>query len=126
MVSFTTGLLLDQGLPRSAVKLLQLRGAPCEHIAQIGMHAAEDSIVLAEAQRRGWAVVTLDADFHRLLAISGAATPSVIQLRLSRVDAKLLERLLLSVFERAAEDLKAGAVVTVTPNRIRVRRLPLR
>jgi predicted nuclease of predicted toxin-antitoxin system len=126
MATFTTGILLDQGLPRSSVDLLRARGADSEHVAALGLEKADDATILAEASRRGWTVATLDADFHRLLAISGARSPSSIHLRLDRLRASALVEVLERVFERAGSDLLGGAAVTVTPTRIRVRRLPLR
>jgi hypothetical protein len=39
------------------------------------MARAEDSDILDEARRSGRMVVTLDADFHTLMALSGATSP---------------------------------------------------
>jgi predicted nuclease of predicted toxin-antitoxin system len=126
MGPFTTGILLDQGLPRSAVDLLRARGADCAHVAELGMSAAADTEVLAEADRRRWTVVTLDADYHKLLALSRADRPSAILLRIHGLRAGPLAEVLARVFEHAGQELELGAVATVTPARIRVRRLPLR
>jgi predicted nuclease of predicted toxin-antitoxin system len=46
------------------------------------MATAPDALILDEAQRRQAAVITLDADFHALLAASRAAGPSVIRIRI--------------------------------------------
>jgi predicted nuclease of predicted toxin-antitoxin system len=65
-------LLLDQGLPRSTVKHLAAVGIPVEHIGDLGMSAATDDAILQVARQRQAVLVTLDADFHRLLAASRA------------------------------------------------------
>jgi predicted nuclease of predicted toxin-antitoxin system len=118
-------LLLDQGLPSSAAALLSEAGIDTIHVAEIGMSAAEDTNILKRAQEDGRVVVTLDADFHALLALAGALTPSVIRIRIERLRAQALTKLLLTVVGACEEDLAQGAVVTVEPSRVRIRRLPL-
>ena len=68
-----TRLLLDQGLPRSAVGRLRDMGWDLLHVADIGMSRALDSEILEFARLEKRVCVTLDADFHALLAVSGAA-----------------------------------------------------
>jgi predicted nuclease of predicted toxin-antitoxin system len=118
-------LLLDQGLPRSAVALLYEAGIDAIHVADIGLSAADDTDILQRAREDERVVVTLDADFHALLALAEATSPSVVRIRIERLRAQALTNLLLRVFSECGEDLELGAVVTVEPNRIRVRRLPL-
>jgi len=118
-------LLLDQGLPRSAAALLCEAGIDAIHVANIGFSAADDTDILQRAQEDERVVVTLDADFHALLALTEAVSPSVIRIRIERLRAQALTNLLLTVIGECEEDLEQGAVVTVEPSRIRVRRLPL-
>jgi predicted nuclease of predicted toxin-antitoxin system len=118
-------LLLDQGLPRSAAALLHEAGIDAIHVADIGFSAADDTDILQRAQEDERVVVTLDADFHALLALTEATSPSVIRIRIERLRAQALTNLLLTVIGECEEDLELGAVVTVEPSRIRVRRLPL-
>ena len=118
-------LLLDQGLPRSAAALLCEAGIDAIHVADIGFSAADDTDILQRAQEDERVVVTLDADFHALLALTEAVSPSVIRIRIERLRAQVLTNLLLTVIGECEEDLEQGAVVTVEPSRIRVRRLPL-
>ncbi len=74
-------LLLDQGLPRSAVEILSQSGVETVHVGDIGLASADDLAIIDYAEQHGQVVVTLDADFHAHLAISGAAKPSVIRIR---------------------------------------------
>ncbi len=117
--------LLDQGLPRSAAALLRARGLEAIHVADIGLSAAPDVVILEQGRRDSSIVVTLDADFHLLLALSRAAWPSVIRIRMEGLRAEALTDLLESVLKQCADDLEAGAAVTVQAKRLRVRRLPL-
>ena len=57
-------LVLDQGLPRSAIPRLQEAGIEALHVGDIGLSAADDAEILERARRDGSEVVTLDADFH--------------------------------------------------------------
>ncbi|NEP58550.1 MAG: hypothetical protein F6K31_16290 [Symploca sp. SIO2G7] len=118
-------LLLDQGLPRSASILLCEAGIDTIHVAEIGMSAAEDSEILQKAREDELVVITLDADFHTLLALTEATFPSVIRIRIERLRAEALTHLLLMVIGECRKELDLGAVVSVEPSRIRVRRLPL-
>ncbi len=65
-------MLLDQGLPRTAAGLLRERGWDVQHVSERGMSRAEDSAIIDLARLEQRMVVTLDADFHALLAVSGA------------------------------------------------------
>ncbi len=74
-------LLLDQGLPRSSAELLRRDGWDVRHVAECGLSEAPDSQILKHAETDDRIVCTLDADFHALLAVSGATGPSVIRIR---------------------------------------------
>jgi len=74
-------LVLDQGVPRDAASLLRELGHDCTHVGEVGMSRAADQEILAWAVSENATVVTLDADFHTILAVSGATAPSVIRLR---------------------------------------------
>ncbi len=127
-------LLLDQGLPRSTAlaitvqnKVLQVieEGLEAEHVGDIGLAGADDRTILAHALGHDQIVVTLDADFHAQLALSGARGPSVIRIRVEGLKAEPLAGLLVAVVERCEGDLRSGAMITVTESSVRVRRLPL-
>lgn len=118
-------LLLDQGLPRSAAALMRSQGVDTVHVGEIGMATAADADILTLGRQEQRVVVTLDADFHSLLALSAAVSPSVIRIRIEGLRGDGLAALLQKVFEEFGEDLELGAVVTVQMARMRVRRLPL-
>jgi predicted nuclease of predicted toxin-antitoxin system len=118
-------LVVDQGLPRSAVPILRAAGHDAVHVGDVGMARAHDDEILAFALEREAVVVTLDADFHALLARSGARQPSVVRLRVQGKNVTDLCALLLSVLAACATQLQAGAVVTADDTRARMRRLPL-
>ena len=118
-------LLLDQGLPRSAAPLLRNDGHDTVHTGECDLATSSDSAILEYARDQGRVVVTLDADFHALMALANATTPSVIRIRIEGLDGKGLAELLRTVLKRAGEDLRAGALVSVTESQVRIRGLPV-
>ncbi len=118
-------LLLDQGLPRSTVRHLAGMGIAAEHVGEFGLARAADATILDAARDRQAAVVTLDADFHAILATSRAVGPSVVRIRIEGLNGERLASLLMQVLAVANAEIEAGAVVSVTANRIRVRLLPI-
>ena len=117
--------LLDQGLPRSTSRHLTAAGHDAVHVADIGLSAADDGAILERGRAEDRVVVTLDTDFHALLALSGAERPSVIRIRLEGLQAADVARVVAAAVEACAHDLENGAAVTVQAERIRLRRLPL-
>ncbi len=118
-------LLLDQGLPLSAARLLRDAGIDTIHVGEIDLSAAEDAEIIQKAREDNRVIVTLDADFHTLLALDEAVSPSVIRIRIERLRAQALTELLLRTISECEEDLQQGAAVTIETRRIRIRHLPL-
>lgn len=118
-------LLLDQGLARSTASLLREAGIDTIHVGEIEYSTADDAAILRKALDEGRTLVTMDSDFHALLAVSGATAPSVVHIRTEGLRAKEAARVINAVLELCGEDLDRGAMVTVQSGRIRVRRLPV-
>src|SRR6476660_335236 len=62
------------------------------------MSKATDHEILAWALRKNAIIVTFDADFHTILAVSGASGPSVIRLRMQGLHAPAIVQLIHNVF----------------------------
>jgi predicted nuclease of predicted toxin-antitoxin system len=118
-------LLLDQGLPRSAAVLLAERGFDTVHAGDVGLASASDAAIIDRARLEGRTIVTLDADFHALIALAGAASPSVIRIREEGLRGVELAELVARTVGLCRDDLASGAVVTVRGRSIRVRSLPV-
>jgi predicted nuclease of predicted toxin-antitoxin system len=117
--------LLDQGLPRTAAGRLRERGWDVQHVSERGMSQAEDAAIIEVARHERRVVVTLDADFHALLAVSGAQEPSVLRIRMEGLKADRVASLIEQVFSVAGNELASGAMVTVLDGKIRIKRLPI-
>jgi len=117
--------LLDQGLPFSTAARLKAAGWDAVHVAELGMSRATDREILAFAALDQRVCITLDADFHALLAINKLAVPSVVRVRREGLDAVAMTELLLGIWDTLAPRLNAGTMVTVTKESIRFRGLPV-
>ncbi len=118
-------LLLDQGLPRSTAELLRQKGLDAVHTGECGLSVASDDEILAAGRVQRRTVVTLDSDFHTILALSAASGPSVIRVRWEGLRGPEMARLIGQVLGLCLDELESGAAVSVRPDGIRVRRLPM-
>lgn len=98
--------LLEQGLPRTTVDELRSIGIAAEHVGDIGLASASDMAILELAKTSGAIIVTLDADFHSLLAISNNSGPSVIRIRIEGLKGEALAHLLSMVSRTVKDELR--------------------
>jgi predicted nuclease of predicted toxin-antitoxin system len=117
--------LLDQCLPRSTVLHLRNAGIEAAHAGDLGLATVGDEKILEIGRLQGLVVVTLDADFHSILALLGSSGPSVIRIRIEDLRAEGLASLLVKVLELCKDDLTKGAAVSVTEDGVRIKLLPL-
>lgn len=116
--------LLDQGVPRSASTRLKNWSEDAIHVGDIGMAAASDSTIIEHALLEDRIIDTLDADFHSLIATSGAAKPTVIRIREEGLKGDAVAELVLRIARRFRVDLEAGSLVTYSGGKVRLRALP--
>ena len=117
--------LLDQGLPYSTVQYLKSAGWDVLHAADAGMERASDREIIEFARQNNRYCITLDADFHSIIAVDNAQFPSVIRIRQERLKGKDVAELLRRIYSVIEADLKTGAFVTVTNRSLRIRHLPI-
>jgi len=117
--------LLDQNLSAGAAAILRSAGMDVLHAREVGLATAEDAEILQWSLAERRMIVTLDADFHALLASSGAVAPSVIRIRIEGLQDRELAILIKGVIDQVHADLLRGSAVTVTVTSVRVRALPL-
>ncbi len=118
-------LVLDQGIPHDAAALLRSLGHDCVHVSEIGMSKASDEEILAFSLGRNAVVVTLDADFHAILAVSGAQGPSVIRMRLQGLGAAEVVEVVRKVLASFEGELNRGSLITVKALKTTCHRLPI-
>lgn len=118
-------ILLDQGIPYSTMKLLKEAGWDVVHTVDIDMSRATDREIIEYAQREKRICITLDADFHTILAVNGMSSPSVIRVRQEGLRGVDMANLLKQIWAQIESQLEASALITVTDDAIRIRKLPV-
>ena len=118
-------LVLDQGVSRDAAGALRGSGYECIHVGEVGLAAATDEEILAVALQRNGVVVTLDADFHAILAVSGSAAPSVIRIRIEGLRGPEAAECIRLVCGQYENELIAGCLVTVKERKTTCHMLPI-
>ncbi len=89
------------------------------------MSQATDNEIIDYARKTGRVCVTLDADFHTLLAVNNASDPSVIRIRQEGLKGNDIAQLLINIRAKIEDQLQQGAMVTVTEEMLRLRQLPI-
>jgi predicted nuclease of predicted toxin-antitoxin system len=119
------GILLDQGLPRTTGKILRKKGWSAVHTGDIGLSAATDHEILEYARTEKRVVITLDADFHSILAVANESAPSVVRIRQEGLKGPAMAALIEDIWPLIFESVKSGALISVTERSIRIKRIPL-
>ncbi len=118
-------LLVDMNLSPAWVSCLAERGFDAIHWSSVGKPDAPDREIFDHARAHGRVIFTHDLDFTAMLALTRARKPSVIQMRVQDVSLERMGPTLMTTLTQCAEALERGAIVTILPERNRVRVLPL-
>lgn len=119
-------LLIDNALSPRVAEGLRASGFDAVHVRDFRMQSATDEEVFRFAEDQGRVIVSADTDFGALLALRKKAKPSFL---LVRKDAgnrpEQIRDLLVRYLPEVEQDLKKGAIITITDYNIRIRRLPI-
>lgn len=118
-------ILLDAGVPWRTRELLTRLGHDVVHANEVRIGAA-DAFLVDWAIKEKRFIVTLDADFHAILAERKAAAPSVIRLRVETLRHEEAASLICRILGQFGEELEQGAAISANRTRARVHRLPLK
>lgn len=120
-------LLLDANLSPRLTGVLVEAGYEAIHVGEVGLLAASDADIFDAAVEGGYVVVTADSDFGALLALRRAVSPSVIHLRhVAELRPDDHAALLVANLTAILDDLARGVIVSLSPDRLAIRDLPIR
>ncbi len=119
-------ILIDVNLSRTWKLHLIKAGHDVIHWEDVGPDNADDSEIMAFADRELRTILTGDLDFASMLAIAQMNRPSVVQIRSGSLRPAKLIAQVVEALEKAKEALELGAVVTVMPKHSKIAILPLR
>lgn len=118
-------LLVDMNLSPRWVKMSADAGIEAAHWSNLGANNAPDSEIMAYARANDYVVLTHDLDFSAILAATQGEKPSVVQIRADDVSPDAIGKQVVVALLQMAPELEAGALLTIEPNRTRLRVLPL-
>lgn len=118
-------LLVDMNLSPRWIGLLVDTGIEAAHWSTLGENNAPDSEIMAYASANEYVVLTHDLDFSAILAATHGEKPSVVQIRAEDVSPDVIGLQVIVALKQMAAELENGALLTVDPNRTRMRLLPL-
>lgn len=117
--------LADMGISPATVTFLRSLGHDAIHLADERLFRLPDTEVLQKATTEQRTILTADLDFGAIVALSGRRLPSVVTFRLADMRPANVNRHVAALVEAHARDIEAGALVTVTEHRARLRQLPV-
>lgn len=119
-------LLVDMNLSPRWISVLADAGIEAAHWSTLGADNAPDSQIMSYAHANDYVVLTHDLDFSAILAATHGEKPSVVQIRADDVSPDVIGKHVIIALRQMASELEEGALLTVDPNRTRLRVLPLR
>jgi predicted nuclease of predicted toxin-antitoxin system len=119
-------LLVDVNMSPRRAAYLRDAGNYAVHWTAIGAPNAPDQEIARYAAEAGFIILTRDLDFGAIPAASRAARPSVIQFRGPRQFPSQIGPRVVLLLNQLADELAAGAFVTMDLHKTRFRLLPLR
>jgi predicted nuclease of predicted toxin-antitoxin system len=118
-------LLIDMNLSPRWIGVLAEAGFDAVHWSTIGRSNARDTEIMDFAKANGYVVLTHDLDFGAILAATHGEKPSVVQIRSEDVSPDVIGKSVIVALKQMATELEEGALLTLDPNRPRLRLLPL-
>ena len=118
-------LLVDMNLSPRWIRVLTDAGIDAAHWSSLGLANAPDSEIMRYASAHDYVVLTHDLDFSAILAATHGEKPSVVQIRAEDVSPDVIGANVITALRQMTDELEQGALVTVDPNRTRLRVLPL-
>ena len=118
-------LLIDVSFSPEWISYLTTQNIPSIHWSSIGNLNAEDYVIFDYALSHDYIILTHDLDFGTLLANSRSHKPSLIQARVDNITPAFLGSTLLQVLKQFEKEIHTGAIITILPNRTKVRILPI-
>lgn len=118
-------LLVDMNLSPRWIEVLAVAGIEAAHWSMLGPRNASDAEIMGYARSHDYVVLTHDLDFGTILAATQGDKPSVVQVRADDVNPEAIGSQVIAAVRQMGAELESGALLTVDPDRARLRLLPL-
>jgi predicted nuclease of predicted toxin-antitoxin system len=117
-------ILVDMNLSPAWAAFLGEKGFEAVHWTSVGKMDAADREIMDVAVAEGFVILTHDLDFAAILAASAKEKPSVVQIRAEDTRPATIGARVVQALRLTAQDMAAGALLTIDPGKTRVRILP--
>lgn len=117
--------LVDMNPSPRWVDMLSGLALQAAHWSAVGRVNAPDSEIMEYAAANDYVVLTHDLDFSAILAATHGEKPSVVQIRAEDVNPDKIGSQVAVALRQMESELREGALLTVDPDRTRLRLLPL-
>lgn len=107
------------------IEVLAVAGIEAAHWSMLGPRNASDAEIMGYARSHDYVVLTHDLDFGTILAATQGDKPSVVQVRADDVNPEAIGSQVIAAVRQMGAELESGALLTVDPDRARLRLLPL-
>lgn len=119
-------LLIDMNLSPRWVRVLADAGIEADHWSTLGAGNASDREIMLFAKANKYVVLSHDLDFSAILAATQGDKPSVVQIRSDDVNPDVIGNSVINALRQMVTELEEGALLSISPDRTRMRLLPLR
>ena len=119
-------ILIDMNLSPAWAKFLSDASIAATHWSGVGAANATDREIMAYAAEHDYVVLTYDLDFGAILAATQGEKPSVVQIRSSDLKPEIIGAAVVSALRSMESELETGALISVEPQRTRLRVLPFK
>ncbi len=117
--------LIDNNISPKVSLELEKAGYVSEHVRQLGMAASSDEEIFEYAFREVFTIISADTDFGYILSKWRGSLPSVILLRMIPPVPEIQSKYILKVVSDYSAEIIEGSLLVVSPDKIRIRKLPL-
>jgi predicted nuclease of predicted toxin-antitoxin system len=118
-------ILIDVNLTPVWVEFFAAHQIESVHWSTLGDSRALDPEIMEFARENALIVFTHDLDFGSILAVTHARGPSVIQARVEDPVPAVIGRAVVAAIRENATYLLRGALMTLDPDKLRIRILPI-
>jgi predicted nuclease of predicted toxin-antitoxin system len=117
--------LADMGVSPRCAQWLRAQGHDAVHLYEQDLHALPDNEVMRKAWEEKRVLLTMDLDFAQLASTGMDALPTVVVFRLNDQRPQSIQRRLEELIP-TLESMQGKSIVSVSNDRIRIRKLPIR
>ncbi len=119
-------IIIDMNLSPEWIECLKRDGHEAIHWKDVGCPDAQDIEIIKWARDRYYTVFTNDLDFGRILALTHANGPSVLQIRGNLLLPEDSGDIILTALNYCRDEIQNGALVTIDEISWRVKILPIK